>query len=225
MSDLKSSCDVCRGMFTVEESTAWMQLCDDHHAAVSMRIAEQALRTVIPAGLHHARPSDLPSGIADWSAQDGTGLYFYGGVGVGKSHAAAALLKKGYMELYNNGMNPMPGWLNVPSAIVATMNAASRRTSEAGLLWDNAQRATILVLDDIGMEAPRDWIRMRLYGLIEHRLHHRLPTLVTSNLDLAQLAEHLDSPQIASRLSQMTAQVSFKGRKDRRPDLGPSIGA
>jgi DNA replication protein DnaC len=215
---------VCRGSFAIAEALPVLELCDEHWEAMVQHRAAEALRRTIPPGLHHAHPRDLPELVAGWSSLDGTGLYLYGPVGVGKSHAAAALVKKAWMEQFRAGRSAHAVWLNVPSAILATLAAFGRRSADASKAWDEAQSSSVLVLDDIGVEDPKDWVRARLYGLVEHRLQHRLPTIVTSNLDLGQLADRLGSPQIASRLSQMTAQVSFASSSDRRPGLAPTLG-
>lgn len=222
MSSPKQSCEVCRGSFTVDDVYLFLDVCDEHRTEAEKRRAEKALRAVIPPLLHHAHPRDLPVVLSLWKGEPGSGLYLYGPVGSGKSHAAAALLKRAYVEELKRGREPHPFWMNVPETILTTLNAISRR-QDAGALWDMAQRASILVLDDIGIEQPKEWIRMRLYGLMEHRLNYQLPTIATSNLDLGQLADRLESPQIASRLSQMTAQVSFANQKDRRPGLAPTL--
>ena len=222
MSPHKPSCEVCRGQYEIADVGPVFDLCQGHREEYGKLAAEKALREIIPAGFHHAHPRDLPEALRGWNATAGTGLYIYGKVGAGKSHTAAAIMKRGYMQQMKAGQHPTCAWVNLPVAIMDTLAAISAKR-DASMLWTQAQNSSLLVLDDIGVEQPKEWVRARLYALIETRLHGRLPTIVTSNLDLGSLAERLDSPQIASRLSQMCAQVSFENSNDRRLSLAPSI--
>lgn len=216
-------CDVCRDPEVIEHATndgAW-SLCEAHKSGLAMRVATKVLRDVIPGEFHKAKPSDLPQALSKWVGDPGKGLYFYGPVGCGKSHAAAAILKREWMRRYRAGAFPRAVWFNVPIVIVDSLDAFSQRKRLT--IWQEAKHADVLVIDDIGIEVPKDWIRMNLYAIVEYRLHRALPTIVTSNLNLEDLGDHLGSVQIASRLSRMTTQVSFEGRKDLRPDLSPSL--
>lgn len=215
-------CEVCRGSFTIDDAFLFLDICKHHRDAIERVQSERALRKIIPGDLHDAHPRDLMPMLTQWQAAPGAGLYLFGPVGRGKSHAAAALLKRAYVGALKAGSHPTPVWMNVPDTILDTMSRIGRRQDTA-IVWDTAQRASILVMDDIGIEQPKEWVRLRLYTLIEYRLHHRLPTIVTSNMDLGELGDRLDSPQIVSRLSQMTAQVSFENQPDRRLGLAPKL--
>src|SRR5690606_18122217 len=85
-------CDVCRGTYDIEEAWAGLDLCPAHAEALEVRLLVEALRSVIPPDVQDARPSDLGADLGAWQPSDG-GLYLFGPVGTGKSHAAAALLK------------------------------------------------------------------------------------------------------------------------------------
>lgn len=217
---MSNECEICKGE-SLERVAGFYEMCDEHRNAYNNLIAEKVLRNVIPGALHHAHPRDLPKALEQWDGTNGSGLYLYGGVGAGKSHAAAALLKRAYMQRFKQGLYPSVQWMNVPMAmleLLKSFGSANKRQSEE---WDQAQIADLLVIDDIGMEQPKEWMRIRIYALLEYRMHSRLTTIVTSNLDLAELGDRIQSQQIASRLSQMCDQVSFN-TKDRRPALSPS---
>ena len=49
--------------------------------------------------------------------------------------------------------------------------------------------ARMLVLDDLGRERATEWVLDRLYVLIDHRYTHLLPTVVTTNFGLDELAK------------------------------------
>jgi DNA replication protein DnaC len=86
---------------------------------------------------------------------------------------------------------------------------------------EQAERVSVLALDDVGAERPTDWAVEQLAGLVEIRYQGRLPLLVSSNYDLAQLARRIghDDPvvgqRLVSRLAESSVQVRFAGA-DRR---------
>lgn len=52
---------------------------------------------------------------------------------------------------------------------------------------DGIMRATVLILDDIGVEVSREWVNTTLYQLINYRYSNKLITVFTSNYPLEQL--------------------------------------
>jgi len=221
----EGQCDVCVGREDISSIALLFAdlLCDEHQQAVISRTAEQILRPVIPEDFHEAKPSHIRAELAGWTPAVG-GLYLYGETGVGKSHEAAALLKFawGYLRRQHPDRFPQMAWRNVP-IMIDDIAATFSKPHEYDM--KTVREAHLLVLDDIGLADNMPFAVRKLYALLEYRLHRRLPTIVTSNMDLDQLGKHLDSPQIASRLSQMCAQVSYEGMPDRRPDLSPQLPA
>ena len=66
-------------------------------------------------------------------------------------------------------------------------------------LFSAVSDAPILILDDLGAEANRDWTRATLHDLITHRHDARLPTVVTSTVQLP-----LETGPIATRICDRT---------------------
>ena len=85
---------------------------------------------------------------------------------------------------------------------------------------DLADTPQLLVLDDLGAEKPSDWVRERLYTIINRRYEHCRPTIVTSNLTIDQLAKQVGS-RVASRLCELCEVVELQGT-DRRKTKGVS---
>jgi DNA replication protein DnaC len=48
--------------------------------------------------------------------------------------------------------------------------------------------APLVVLDDLGREKPSEWVTDRLYVLVNRRYNAKLPTIVTTNYPLSELA-------------------------------------
>jgi DNA replication protein DnaC len=83
-------------------------------------------------------------------------------------------------------------------------------------LFVRALSAPLLALDDLGSEAVTDWVRDRIYTLLNHRWDHCLPLLVTTNVAPADLAERIGQG-VASRIAGCCARrITVKGPDARR---------
>lgn len=158
-----------------------------------------------------------------WSAsalyQD-RGLYYFGPPGTGKTHIACCILH----EVITSGQLLLradwpSAWRTMSAVYVGVPEWLERcresyNSSAAAREAASAETSAILVLDDIGVENPTEWVRERLYTLIDYRYSHRRATILTSNCTLGELAGRL-TPRIASRLAEMCTQVPIGGA-DRR---------
>ncbi len=125
------------------------------------------------------------------------GLLFIGCTGSGKTHLAVGILKaiieKGYTGYYGN----------VVDFLAALRNTFSGDSTVKEMdIFDKFMAVDFLVLDDIGAEKPSDWMRDRLYMLVNRRYESNLPILVTTNKDIVELEEHVGKRTV-SRLCEM----------------------
>lgn len=138
------------------------------------------------------------------------GLILEGAVGSGKTHVAVGILKgvivKGYSGLFYN----MPDLL---SDIRATYDQTLPLTE--GELLEIVNKPDLLVLDDLGSEAARDWVNDRLYLIINRRYESNRPVLVTTNSTLEELEKKL-GPRIVSRLCEMCEHFARFPEEDYR---------
>ncbi len=145
--------------------------------------------------------------LENWeeNREAGRGLYFCGGVGTGKTHLAVAV------------MNELMRKKRVPSLFVTvpelldnlreTYNKPGRNLDE----WmDALQNADFLVLDDLGSERATEWVRERIFVIVNHRYRETLPTVFTSNIGLKDLAEQLGE-RTASRIIAMCEGIQIEG--------------
>ena len=137
-----------------------------------------SLRIALDLGQHYA---EQPEG---W-------LLLQGKYGCGKTHLAAAIAN----ACVEQGMATL--FMTTPDLLDhlrGTFGPSSEIDYDA--LFDRVRNVPLLVLDDLGSESPTPWALEKLYQVINHRYNYRLPTVITTNVDL----ETID-PRIRSRLA------------------------
>jgi DNA replication protein DnaC len=176
-------------------------------------------------------PLPFPAGVMKWVRRQGmpdengkTGLYIYGTLGTGKTHTAW-LAAADWCAV--TGTRPQAGDRDIPPLLFHRvpdlLDALRPQDDKTQMQIRDCQEAGLLVLDDLGAEKPSEWAIERLYMMIDHRYAHKLPLIVTTNVPITRLAEHMSglgaasgpSGRIASRLVQMCTGVKMVG-PDRR---------
>jgi len=127
-------------------------------------------------------------------------IFMYGPVGVGKTYAMAALLKKYSLEGY---ICVRIHFESFCSLLRSTMNNNSRLTEEQ--LVKQMTSVDKLFIDDLGMRSKQetDFAFLTFYRVLNKRQECKLPTMITTNKTIGDLEKTFDS-RIASRLSTMT---------------------
>ncbi len=117
-------------------------------------------------------------------------LLLYGPTGIGKTHLAVAITGR----LLAAGHRP---YFVRTQQLIRQLGSSFARDSSLNFdkIFSAACDAPILILDDLGAEADRDWIRATLQDLITHRHDARLPTIVTTTVQLP-----LETGPIATRI-------------------------
>src|SRR5690606_1629186 len=139
----------------------------------------------------------------------GKGLYiYYKNPGTGKSHLAVAILNaliKNY-GVYGRFIVVK----DLLDEIRNTFNKDAEYTKKE--LVEAVKTVDVLVLDDIGVEAPKPFVKEELYSILNQRMIHKKPTLFTSNCNYDEL--ELDKRNI-SRIKAMTYPVYLPGDDNR----------
>lgn len=148
--------------------------------------------------------------------EEGRSLYIVGRQGSGKTHGACATMKAWMSR--NDG-----DALFVTSVGLLTEIGATYSTSDTALgVADRYGRCRLLCIDDLGKEVPTQHALEMLWYVLDMRYSWELPTIVTSQFSIGELATRLASRgdvetagAIASRLAETCVRLTM-GNVDRR---------
>lgn len=163
----------------------------------------------------------------------GDGLYIVGGTGAGKTHLAWCVVL-GYLENHarENGSSlafSRKACLVTVSDLMDDIKGAFSDDRSATDVLDRYSRYDLLVLDDLGKEVPTDWVRSKLFQIVNRRYNDCKATVITSQYRPDQFVSRMgargrdDAVAIRSRLAEMCYLVEMDGR-DRRFAVAPSAG-
>lgn len=196
-------CEYC-GVRYQAKSSKWCGRClDRFNRAKDMaerpRKFIENIEKLVGSAYTQAELTDLEDDLYEKLEQCEGDLFLWGGVGIGKTYAMAALLKHYVCEGFEcERMN----FDSFCSLVRSTMNSNSRTTEEA--LVKRMSSMDKLFIDDLGMrsKAETDFAYITFYRILNTRQERLLPTLITTNKNIEQLTRSFDS-RIASRLSTM----------------------
>lgn len=145
---------------------------------------------------------------------DSFGFLIYGNTGAGKTYflqsiagliAREIVVREEYPERYITYL-PM-------FRLVQKLRMFGKSRDEDEVL-EAAESVPFLFIDDLGVEHTSDFIKEGLFAIIDSRYQMKLPTFITTNLNLNDLGEKYGQ-RFVSRLKEMTVPIHFKGQ-DRR---------
>lgn len=204
-------CDECVDRFEAEEEAERVAvLAAKRTAARELRLR----RMDLPAGLRNrgldrSRNPEAFAAALRWSSGEILGLVLSGPIGTGKSTLAAAALTR-FVECSGSGR-----WVSAPvhlARLGSGFGDVERQASIDALLGTGA-----LVLDDIDKVRPSEFGAEQLFVAIDHCIAHGRPLLVTTNLEVSQIAARyvFHGEAITSRLVGLGATFNMDGT-DRR---------
>jgi DNA replication protein DnaC len=141
------------------------------------------------------------------------GLCLVGPPGIGKTHIAAAVLRRVVVEKAVRGL--FCDVRELLKTIRSTYNPVVR-TAEMDVLRP-VMEAELLVLDDLGAEKPSEWVEETMNLIVNTRYNERRPTLFTTNYLDTNDDTDLDSLKarvgfrLHSRLHEMCEFLEYDG--------------
>ena len=138
----------------------------------------------------------------------GKGLLLYGGVGTGKTYAAACIA------------NPLID-IGYPVLMTNFESIAKVKFEEQQEFFARLNRYPLLILDDLAAERKTEYMNGIVYSVIDARYRAGLPLIVTTNLTAEELKNPSDMSNIRtySRLLEMCHPIKVEGKDKRREKL------
>ena len=128
------------------------------------------------------------------------GLLFYGGVGTGKTFAAACIANHllsqrvpVVMTSFVKLLETMQGFSEDDSALIARLN-----------------RAKLLIIDDLGTELSNSFTTSQLFLCLNERILRQKSTIISTNLNMNQVAD-IYSERVLSRISNSYTIIKLFG--------------
>ncbi len=123
-------------------------------------------------------------------------LLFQGNYGSGKTHLACAIAN------YRLAQGTAVIFVTAPDLLDHLRSTYSPSSEiEYDDLFERVRDAPLLVLDDLGAESATAWAQEKLFQLINHRYVRRLPTVITTNVELDRLDQRIRSRLVDSALT------------------------
>ena len=122
-------------------------------------------------------------------------LILLGDTGTGKTHLAAAIAH----EVARRSAPPL--FVFVPD-LLDHLRAAFHPDSPVSFdeRFEQLRQTPLLILDDLGRQTTTPWAQEKLHQLLNHRYIHRLPTVITTTLDLKDFDPWLRTRLLDTRL-------------------------
>lgn len=142
---------------------------------------------------------------------DSPGLFMYGKTGLGKTHLSLAIanevIDKGYDVYYGS----------IQSIMDKLESEHFGRLPREDSIKEDVLNCDLLIIDDLGTEFTTQYTTAELYNIINSRILSSLPTIISTNLDLTEIAQTY-SQRVASRIIGNSDAMYFCGKDIRQMD-------
>lgn len=144
------------------------------------------------------------------SFPDTKGILLLGGVGIGKTHLAAAVVNALNENLYSTYFGNV---MDVISFVKSTYNKSSK-LSEIEAINIMTERIDLLVIDDLGKENNTEHNLALLYNIINKLYENEKAIIITTNYGASDLNHKLGERgrAIVSRISSMCTPINLSGK-------------
>ena len=139
------------------------------------------------------------------------GIYMYGKTGLGKTHLSLAIAN----EVLNRGYDVYYGTIQ---SIMDKLEAEHfGRLPREDSIKEDILTCDLLIIDDLGTEFATQFTNAELYNIVNSRMLSSLPTIISTNLNVNEVAEKY-SQRVASRIMGSMEGVYFCGKDIRQLD-------
>ena len=146
------------------------------------------------------------------------GLYLNGSFGCGKTYLISAMFNELAIKGYKSAIIFWPEYLVNLKTSFGTTDFKDK--------LDRIKTTPLLLIDDLGAETTTNWSRDEvLCPILQYRMQEKLPTFITSNLDIKLLEKHLStskngieevkSTRIIERIKQLTDELNIVSKNYR----------
>lgn len=154
--------------------------------------------------------------------KEGLGIIYSGGVGVGKTHLAIAVLRElTIKEKISGKFITLERWF---SKIKGAMDY-SEMTQED--LISPLEEREFVVLDELAVDYISNWEEKTLRRVIDYRVKNNKPMILTTNDSVEEIKTSL-GPRLYSRLRGKTGAIEMKGpdmRSEKKVDLSEVLSS
>jgi len=171
-------------------------------------MSRMTFETFAPEG--HGLPPDKRANLR-WAYEEALAfaakpegwLVLKGSYGCGKTHLAAAIAnasaERGHPVLF----------ITVPD-LLDHLRAAFAPTSPADYdaRFEEVRSTPLLILDDLGTESSTPWAQEKLFQIFNYRYNARLPTVITTNHELEEIALRLRSRLVDPDLTRIISIIA-----------------
>ena len=143
----------------------------------------------------------------------GQGILFYGDVGTGKSYTAAVIA--------NELLDRMEAVIMTSFIkLVDEMGRFERNNGEEADYIQKLNRASLLIIDDLGAERGSDFALEKVYDVIDSRDRSGKPLILTTNLEFEYMKKCADIrySRIYDRIFEMCYPVKMSGQSWRKKE-------
>lgn len=140
---------------------------------------------------------------------EANGIFMYGKTGLGKTHLSLAIanvvIDKGYDVYYGS-----------VQTIMDKLEAERfGRLPREDSIKEDILSCDLLIIDDLGTEFATQYTNAEIYNIINSRMLSSLPTIISTNLDMAGIAEKY-TQRVASRIIGSFESAYFCGKDFRQ---------
>ena len=148
---------------------------------------------------------------AEHFTPNSNGLFMYGKTGLGKTHLSLAIAN----EVLNKGYDVYYG--SIQSIMDKLEGEHFGRLPREDSIKEDILTCDLLIIDDLGTEFSTQFTNAELYNIINSRMLSSLPTIISTNLEMEQVAEKY-SQRVASRIMGSCDSMYFCGKDIRQLD-------